>query len=326
MQKLKTGTARIAPSAESEVDWRLGVTIVPVGLNFESRSHFRSRVLLRFGRPLIVADYRDGYLDDPVATVDRLTGELQDALRRRVVNVEQVDFLELVSDVEKVYKGELLARDGLEIPGDTRFKRDQQVTREIARALDYFYARSPEMIWGLSRLMQRYHRKRRLLRLKDELLRTERGPTVRGEIWRFVALGAGGLLPALYGSVGNVIQYKLTGRLARRLAPDLTKVHTYQFAVGAALFVPWYALLLHLVHGWLGVWGTVAAAATFPLAGLFAREYGRRMKNRRRLMRLAWLELLQGIRLQELRQLRRRLIRELDAALDEYLRSLEEDA
>jgi len=326
VQKLKTGTARIALSAEHEADWELGVTIVPVGLNFESRRRFRSRVLVRFGKPLVAADYRDGYLDDPVTTVNRLTDELQDSLRRRVINVEHVDFIELVSDVEKVYKGELLERDGLVIPGDTRFKRDQQVTREIGRALDYFYERSPDVIWGLSRLMRRYHRKRRMLRLKDEMLRTERGPTVRGEIWRFVAVGAAGLLLALYGAAGNLVPYKLTERLANRLAPDLTKVHLYQFAVGAALFVPWYVVLLYLVNGWLGVWGTAAAMVTFPVAGLFAREFSRRMKNRRRMMRLAWLELLQGVRLQELRQQRLQLIRELDAALGEYMCSLEEDA
>ncbi|MBC8424007.1 1-acyl-sn-glycerol-3-phosphate acyltransferase [bacterium] len=326
VQKLKTGTARMALSAEAGADWGLGVTIVPVGLNFESRRRFRSRVLVRFGRPLAAADHREAYRADPVAAVNALTEELQDALRRRVVNVEHVDFIELVRDVEKVYKGELLERDGLEIPGDTRFKRDQQVTREIARALDYFYERSPEVIWGLSRLMRKYHSKRRLLRLKDELLRGERGPTVRGEVWRFVAAGAAGLPLALYGSVGNIVPYKLTGRISARLAPDLTKVHTYQFVVGAALFLPWYVALLHLVNGRFGFWWALAALVTLPLAGLFARAYGRRMKNRRRLMRLAWLELLQGVRLQDLRQQRRQLIRELDAALEEYMHSLEEDA
>jgi len=326
VQKLKTGTARMALSAEEGADWGLGVTIVPVGLNFESRRRFRSRVLVRFGRPLAAADHREAYGADPVAAVTALTEELQDALRRRVVNVEHVDFVELVRDVEKVYKGELLERDGLVIPGDTRFKRDQQVTREIGRALDYFYERSPEVIWGLSHLMRKYHRKRRLLRLKDELLRGERGPTVRGEIWRMVAVGAAGLPLAAYGSVGNIVPYKLTEWISARLAPDLTKVHTYQFVVGAVLFLPWYALLLHFVNGWLGIWGVVVAAVTFPGAGLFARGYGRRMKNRRRMMRLAWLELLQGVRLQDLRQQRRQLIRELDAALEEYMHSLEEDA
>jgi len=326
VQKLKTGTARIALSAEQEAGWRLGVTIVPVGLNFESRRRFRSRVLVRFGRPLATAEYRDAYRDDSVAAVNRLTETLQEALRRRVVNVEHVDFLELVSDVEKVYKGELLERDGLEIPGDTRFKRDQQVTREIARALDYFYERSPEVIWGLSRLMRRYHRMRRTLRLKDELLRGERGPTVRGEVWRLVAVGAAGLPVALYGSVGNIVPYKLTAWISARLAPDLTKVHSYQFVLGAALFLPWYVAMLYLVNGLLGFWWAMTALVTFPLAGLFARAYGRRMKNRRRMMRLAWLELLQGVRLQELRQQRRQLVRELDAALAEYMRSLEEDA
>ncbi|MBU1072448.1 hypothetical protein KKG45_04300, partial [bacterium] len=135
-----------------------------------------------------------------------------------------------------------------------------------------------------------------------------------------------GLPLAVYGAAGNLIPYKLTGRLADRLAPDLTKVHFCLLVVGAALFIPWYAALLYLAFTRLGAWEAVAAATTSPAAGLFAREYGRRMRNRRRLMRLAWLELVQGYRLQELRQQRRRLIRELDTALDDYLRAREEDA
>ena len=44
VQQLKTGTARLAFGAEEQYDWQLGVVIVPVGLNFESRRRFRSRV------------------------------------------------------------------------------------------------------------------------------------------------------------------------------------------------------------------------------------------------------------------------------------------
>ena len=147
--------------------------------------------------------------------------------------------------------------------------------------------------------------------------------TTRQRRWPIAMLA--GLPLALYGTAGNFVPYKLTGRIARWLAPDRTKVHSFQLVVGAALFVPWYALLLYLVNGWFGVWGAVATAATLPAAGLFAREYGRRMKNRRRMMRLDWLELQQGVRLNDLRQHRRRLVRELDAALVEYLRSREQN-
>ena len=53
VQKLKTGAARIALGAEEQAAWQLGLTLVPVGLNFESSTRFRSRVLVKFGKPLL---------------------------------------------------------------------------------------------------------------------------------------------------------------------------------------------------------------------------------------------------------------------------------
>ena len=325
VQKLKTGTARIVLSGEDEADWKLGVVIIPVGLNFESRRRFRSRVLVRFGKPIVAAHYRQAYQADPVTAAHELTAVLQEALRREVVNVERSEYIGLVHDIEKIYKRELLDRDDLTIPGRSHFQRDQTVSREIARALDYFYERSPEAIWRLARMMESYQGKRHELRLKDELIRLEQGPTVRAEVWRFVAMGAAGLPWALYGVVGNLLPYKLTYWLAKRLAPDLTKIHGYQFGIGAAAFLAWYALLLTVVARRFGAWGAAAALITLPAAGLFAREYARRMKERRRMLRFAYLELLQGYRVQELRRQRRGLIRELDEALAQYSRALAEE-
>ena len=79
-----------------------------------------------------------------MAAVDELTEVIQKELRNQVINIERAEFTELVRDVEKVYKGELLDREDIPIPGESAFQRDQAVTREIARALDYFFERSPE--------------------------------------------------------------------------------------------------------------------------------------------------------------------------------------
>ncbi len=321
VQKLKTGTARIALSSESDTDWGLGLTIVPVGLNFESRRRFRSRVLVRFGKPIRVSDWRERYETDDVDAVNAMTSALQDSLRREVVDVGRSEFDTLLREVTKVYKGELMERRDLTIPGDTRFEKDQTLTREFARALDFFYERSPEVIWGLARMMENYQSRRHELRLRDELLRAEEGPSVRAEMVRFLVMGAIGLPLAVYGALGNMLSYRLTAWAAQRLAPDLTKRHSFQFVVGLVLFAGWYALLLSKAHGVFGGWGTLVIGLSLPPAGLFAMQYMRRMRKRRRWLRFAWLEFVLGYRIRELRHMRRRLISELDAALAEYLRS-----
>lgn len=54
LRPLQKGFARIALAAEEKNDWKLGVKIVPVGLQYDSHGDFRSRVLVSFGTPIVV--------------------------------------------------------------------------------------------------------------------------------------------------------------------------------------------------------------------------------------------------------------------------------
>src|SRR5207244_528290 len=59
LRPLKSGAARIALSAEREhqdsTGQALGLLVVPVGLGYEAKAIFRSRVLLVVGRPIDIA-------------------------------------------------------------------------------------------------------------------------------------------------------------------------------------------------------------------------------------------------------------------------------
>jgi glycerol-3-phosphate O-acyltransferase/dihydroxyacetone phosphate acyltransferase len=318
VQQLKTGTARIALEAEQKNGWSLGTVIVPVGLSFESKRYFRTKVLVDFGVPIPASEYRRSYEADPVEAVYELTTALHEAIRRRVVNVEHGEFEALVGDVEMIYKGELLAGRGTVVSRRKKFRQDQWVAREIPRALDYFYERNPEVIWQVGRLVREYRRKLDRLRLHDDMIQKE-GAAVGRESIKFLLLGVLGLPIATYGTLWNVLPYWLTGWAARRLAKDATKIHYEQLMVGTAVYLLWYLPLVYVAYRWLGGIGAIVFAATLPLAGLFARGYVRVMIRRRRMLRFAFLDMTHRYTVQKLRAERRRLIDELDAARDEYV-------
>ena len=324
VQKLKTGTARIALGAEAEAGWNLGVQIIPVGLNFESTNRFRSRILIRFGPPLHAGDYDTLYADDAIAAGTALTTALQQALQHEVVNVEQSASEQLVRDVENIYRAELMCRADVVIPGETDFQKSQTVSREFARALDYFQATNPEVLWGVSRRLRRYNAMCKTMKLKDNMLRTEQGPRMRQELGRFVGMGLAGLPWALLGLVGNYLPYRLTNLLTRRIAADRTKIHLTQFVLGCLFFLPWYVWVGRSALSPLGTLGAGLLLLAMPAAGLFARGYFRYLTRRRQMMRFAWLELVHGLRINDMRRQRRTLIRELDAAMADYMTSLEE--
>ena len=318
VQRFKTGTVRIALDAEEHSGFGLGVVIVPVGLSFQSQRHFRSRVLVTFDEAIHVAQWRDDYLAAPEDTVLDLTSILQERIRHGVVDVQRPQLDTFVRDVERVYKGELLARDKLAVPGSTPFERDQALAREIARASEYFYETRPELLWSISELLDEYRRRLERLRLPDRIVKEE-GAGFRGQALRLAVLATLGAPFAGWGLLFNYVPYKLTGVVARRMTRDSTKTHSAQIVVGSGLFLTSYALWAWIALQRFTGWEAAAFLLSLPLSGLFAHWFVVNMNRRRRHLRWAYLRSTRGLMVQRIQADRREIIDAMDAALAEYL-------
>jgi glycerol-3-phosphate O-acyltransferase / dihydroxyacetone phosphate acyltransferase len=321
VQDFKTGTLRIAFMTDEANDFELGVSIVPVGLSFQSAARFRSRVLVTFGAPLIAAEHREAYESDPELAVRELTDELQRRVRHKVVDVKREELEEFVRDVEHVYKSELLDREELDVQGDSRYERGQKLSREIARAAEYFYEERPELIWSVSESLREYRRKLDRVNLPDRIVREE-GASFRGQATRLAILFALGLPFALWGLLWNYLPYRLTGDIARLLTRDRTKTHGTQMTVGSLLFVVFYATYLWYFWDRRVTWGDGGLGGfllSLPLTGLFARRYLIALGRRRLHLRWAYLQSTRQLLVQKLLALRAEIIGSMDAALEEYL-------
>lgn len=108
VQRIKTGAARIALEAEHRHDGRLGLAVIPVGLNFEARKSFRGRVLICVGEPIPLISHLEVYRRDPWQAVQDLTTEIQRGMEAQVVHIDRMDLTALVRSVETLYKDDLV--------------------------------------------------------------------------------------------------------------------------------------------------------------------------------------------------------------------------
>ncbi len=322
VQDFKTGTVRIALLAEEKNDFALGVRIVPVGLSFQSAARFRSRVLATFGTPILVRDCRQEFERDREATVRRLTAELQQRVRHQVVDVKQQQLEDFIRDVEHVYKCELLDREGLRIPGRSRYEKAENLSREIARATEYFYEVRPELIWSVQETLREYRRKLDRVNLPDRIVKDE-AASFRGQAIRWALLLAVGLPVAMWGLTWNVVPYRLTGELSSLVTRDRTKIHGTQIVVGALVFGLAYGAWAWFAWEHRNQWGSAGVAAflvSLPPSGLFARRYLIAMGRRRQHLRWAYLQSTRQLMVQKLLKLRQEIISVMDEALEEYMR------
>ncbi len=101
LQPLKTGAARMALSAAAE---GIPVVLVPVGLSYRRKQHFRGRVLVQYGRPIALdAGWQAAWKDDPREAAHALTSAIDLAMRALTINAEDFDTLKVLDGVRRIY-------------------------------------------------------------------------------------------------------------------------------------------------------------------------------------------------------------------------------
>ncbi|NJB86294.1 1-acyl-sn-glycerol-3-phosphate acyltransferase [Lewinella marina] len=88
LRKVKAGAASLALEAESRNNWRLGVTLQPVGINYESPTTPFSRVFVRYGEPIVAAEWREAYEKSPMRAVRGLTNLLSDRMQSLLIHTQ----------------------------------------------------------------------------------------------------------------------------------------------------------------------------------------------------------------------------------------------
>jgi hypothetical protein len=284
MRPLRTGAARIALSAEAERG--LGLVVVPVGLHYEEKATFRSRVLVVVGEPIRASEQMDAWRADERAAVQALTERIREGLDRVVLQAETRALLEGVQKVAQATLGP---------------EADLAAVRARAAALLEGHARLAERdaarVDALEARAARYVRALRRARIADPW-DVEGRIGVGPALWTALRLSA--LAPAaLLGAALGWAPYRLAGRLAAAVVREEDVLGTAKLLGGALLLLgAWVgeAVLVGVLAGWawapLAFVGAVACGyaalrwdeiATGACAALSAR----RVRERRLGQRLA---------------------------------------
>lgn len=287
--EIKTGTARIGLEAEARNSFRLGVKIQPVGLNFEDRDRFLSRVLVRFGEPIELAEYAEEYAEDPRATVRRLTDRLQEEMRRLATHIEDERNHDLVRDIYSIYgsgpEGAVMGDQELAIElfdrrgrqegldeksvagGLDRFSKEQ----ELAQVVEYYQAQDPGRVARLRMDIRRYKDHLGQLKIRHKLL--DKGVEDVRRRKEAIKLTAFALLLgplAVFGLINHLLP-ALIVRLVVKRQPDEAFVAFAGFLTGLLAFPFFYALQGWLLYSKLGVpaWAVALYILVLPTSGLF---------------------------------------------------------
>jgi 1-acyl-sn-glycerol-3-phosphate acyltransferase len=272
LMPLKTGSARIALGAEEKNDFKLGVTLVPVGINYTNPHHFQGKLFLNFGRPIAASDYMEAYRNDPFKAVQDLTNQVESELKRRTTLMNDNRWAELVEMTEKIVQSDP-KRFGI---GDNEAHVGWFMARkDILASVEYFKVKKPDLLQSLELRVQQY------LALTDRLKLTQGilNPLYKKQIKTvnpvlLVLYFLFGLPLFVAGALLHLLPFLLSTALAKKIVqrPDFT---------GSVLLI--LGLILFTINGFTLTWlifhytgnGLFAGIFFFllPTSGIFAFQY-----------------------------------------------------
>lgn len=146
----KKGFARIAFLSEQAEDWGLGIKVIPLGLDYTDKRRFYSDVVINFGRPIELSEFRGYYEDNPALGYNMLMERVGEELKTLMVYIareraEYAGAYETMMAVAAAEGGRLTNYDRFAVQqrcagavnalDDEDFQRLRRVTEEYSEGL-----------------------------------------------------------------------------------------------------------------------------------------------------------------------------------------------
>jgi glycerol-3-phosphate O-acyltransferase/dihydroxyacetone phosphate acyltransferase len=262
---LKTGAARIA--LEAGAHGALGLRVLPIGIVYEDKEHFRSRVLVQVGEPIDPAPELAAYADAPRPAVKELTARIAAGLESVTLPFASWEEARLIDRaVDLAVEGDPAA-----LPLSERWS----LWRSFIGRYAELEKSDPERAQRLVTALRAYDEARRRLGLRESDLAAwpDRGWRARGRDLLELAIKAPGILL-------NWLPYRLPSWISDRVTHTPDEPASYK-VMGAILFFPvWWALEAAVARALGGPWAALAVAVVAPLSGLVYLRIHDRQKRR----------------------------------------------
>lgn len=317
LRPIKTGTARIALGAEEKHDFKLNLTIVPIGLNYSDPHYFKNDVFINFAEPIQVSNYKEAYEKDPRDAVLQLTEKIKTELEKRIVIIEDEQLERIIQQVETLYRSKLREENTTESKGT----QDFHLSQDIVRAVEYFAKHEPKTVKVFGRKITHYLTELERFDLRDTQIRSS---TVSLNLFGRILYFIFGLPFFLFGFIVNLVPFKLSGFVSERIIIREDFVGAIKLAVGLLIFTFIYAIESSIIGFYFGAfWGVVFFTTLYP-AGVFTLDYIKTFYKLQGSIRYLNFFIRKSDQVTKLKMEREKLIEELEKRKVEFIERQED--
>lgn len=296
LKPLKTGAVRLALHTLADSRCADSVAVIPIGIDYEEPTIFRSGVTLRIGEPLEIADTHGP------ADVRVLTQSIADRLRDLIPHLETRDLEDLVLQIQNLYGSHVERILETDDPSEARLR--------IAEAVNHYHRVDPDTVNLFKQRLDAYFHQ------AENLATPANHPPIPIRALFKAALTL--LSPTTIGLILNWLPYRITGGIVERMEPSTVWRATTKLAVGTLVYALYYvgiACSFGFTVGWLSAYLVTLFLLGTALMALGAVDrFAFRMQQLTTIWRAFWTQDTDD----ELAEMRVQLIQDLERFREGY--------
>lgn len=278
LRTLHKGFARMAFLAADKNGWQKDILILPLGLQFDSHENFQSRVLLSFGKPISLFDYKTLYLNNPSEALNKIRTDVSQAMKPLMLHIDDLKDYHHYAEAVKmmvVHSKKLSLAD--------RKEKSQDIVNEM----ECIKNENPEVFERLCELVQTYTDRKRDFKFRDHI--PERAPYSRMTLFLQSLFY---FLFAPFALVGIAIHYPLykwIDKVVNRMVKDDQFLAGIKFVAGMMLFQVQYVIMVLIISIFIKWWISIAIILVLPFLGLSSFRWwvlGKKWKSRLKFQKL----------------------------------------
>lgn len=272
LRELKSGTARIALEAEKRNGSKLGLKILPIGLNYTQAEKFRSGVLVHVGDPLDAKEFVNDFEENAGKGARKLTEQFRIRLEQVLVNSNTKEEQELIDRIASILQSRYTKE------GQEDVESEMTLLKKIRDRLDDFKVTEAWKGEEIRQLVESIEWESNKWDIRADFLDRRFRSTMflRQMIFSILFL----LLAVpffFFGMIHNFLQYKLIDKLIPKLTKDIEYYAPLAVLLGLLVYPLAYVSFLLLVGDYLhfSFGQKLAYFLAMPLGGLFAYFFHR---------------------------------------------------
>lgn len=266
----KKAIPRIALEAEEKNDFRLNLQIVPVGIYYNHYWKFNRSLIVQYGRPIAVDDYKAEYAENPQKAMISLRDDIYERLSPLTIQIDSKSHYQEYENIcQVVGKAYSKIRFFNKNPSLQLFYAE----KELISKIEHLESTQPEHFEKLIEKTTEYFQAVSKDGLSDEQIRKA------GEagylLFSARLLAAFLSLPLfVFGFIFNAIPLFVPRMILRRKVKDTTFLSTFNFVTGLIVFPLFYLVASGLLFILTGSWSiSVITFILMPFGGKIAFQF-----------------------------------------------------